>query len=285
MNKYKECLIVIPARYASKRLEGKPLIKILGKEMVQRVYENAMLVANKLKDVSVVVATDDSRILEFCNNNNINALLIDAPCRSGTQRVINTLLKINDSHIKYVINLQGDNPLCPPWFIENIINVLKRDENADIVTPCVNLTWENLDNLKKIKESTPFSGTTVVFNDNFKALWFSKQIIPAIRNEKEYREQSNFSPVYRHVGLYGFKADILLNKISGLSETKYERLEGLEQLSWLENNLSVKVIIADYKGRSEMSGVDTKDDLLRAESIIKKEGDFKVDYYGSSRFR
>ena len=275
---YNESLIVIPSRYASTRLPGKPLLKIAGKEMVRRVYENAMLVADKLKDVSVVVATDDERILEFCDNNNINSLLVNDPCRSGTERAINTLKKINDPNIKYIVNLQGDNPICPPWFVEEMLLTLKNDDSSDVVTPCVNLTWEGLDKLREVKKTNPFSGTTVVFNSDNKAIWFSKNIIPAFRKEEKLRQEDNLSPICRHIGLYGYKADILLNKISKLSETRYEKLEGLEQLAWVENGINVKVFFADYRGRSEMSGVDTQDDLLRAQEIIEKEGDFSNIY-------
>lgn len=272
-----DTLIVIPSRYASTRLPGKPLLKILGKEMVLRVYENAMLVKNKLKNVDVVVATDDERIVNFCIENNINVLLVNTPCRSGTERVINTLLSI-DKKYKYVVNLQGDNPLCPPRFVEEIILALKAQSDASVVTPCVNLTWTELDKLREYKKQTPFSGTTVVFDKDKRALWFSKQIIPAIRKEEKLREEGKFSPVFRHIGLYGFNVECLLTKIRNLKETKYEALEGLEQLSWLENNIRVNVICVSYQNRSEMSGIDTKEDLLRAEQIIKNEGDFSKDY-------
>lgn len=275
--KNENCLIVIPSRYASTRLPRKPLLKIAGKEMVKRVYENAMIVAKRLSDVSVVVATDDERIEKFCKENEINVLMVTDPCRSGTERVANTVLKLNKD-VQFVINLQGDNPTCPPWFVEQMILELRKNNNVEIVTPCVNLTWQGLDNLRDAKKNNPFSGTTVVFNKDKKAIWFSKQIIPAIKKEEKLREELEFSPIYRHIGLYGYRKETLLDKIGKLEETEYEKLEGLEQLAWVENNLYVKMVPVDYRGRSEMSGVDTEDDLKRAEKIISQEGDFPLDY-------
>ncbi len=275
--KNQNCVIVIPSRYASTRLPRKPLLKIAGKEMVKRVYENAMIVAKRLPDVFVTVATDDDGIESFCKKNDINVLLVKDPCRSGTERVANTVLKLNKD-VQYVINLQGDNPTCPPWFVEQMILELRQNDDVEIVTPCVNLTWKGLDKLRESKKGNPFSGTTVVFNKDKKAIWFSKQIIPAIRKEEKLREQSSLSPIYRHIGLYGYRKETLLDKIGKLEETQYEKLEGLEQLAWVENNLYVKMIPVDYRGRSEMSGVDTEDDLKRAEKIISQEGDFPLDY-------
>lgn len=270
----KKFKIVIPARFASTRLPGKPLLKIAGKEMVKRVYENAAKVANKFQNVSLIVATDDERIENFCKENNMNVICFTDPCRSGTERAQKTILKLNES-VDYVINLQGDNPTCPPWFVEEMINEFNNDEGIDVITPCVNLTWEGLDKLRESKIKNPFSGTTVVFNAEKKALWFSKNIIPAIRKEEKLREEMPLSPVFRHIGLYGYKASVLLNQIGNFKESYYEKFEGLEQLSFLENGLTVKVFIADYKGRTEMSGVDTEDDLKKAESIFLKEGDFE----------
>lgn len=267
-----DTLIVIPARYGSTRFPGKPLVKIAGKEMLLRVYEIAQKACKKFEDTKAVVATDDERIKDFCNNKNIDFVMTSKDCKTGTDRVKQAVEKLGVSP-NFVVNLQGDNPLCPPWFLEGLINKHKQDEKAEIITPCAQLSWQELDDLRKSKQEAPFSGTTAIVDDKDNALWFSKNIIPAIRKEQILRKQSELSPVFRHVGLYGYKTDILF-KISSLKDGYYEKLEGLEQLRFIENNLNIKAIRVDYKNFKGMSGIDSPQDVPRAEEIFKNYGEF-----------
>ena len=266
-------VIAIPARYGSKRFPGKPLAKIAGKEMILRVYENAMLASRSFPGVKVIAATEDERILNFCKDNDIECVLTSASCRSGTDRIVEAVdtLKLDPD---FVINLQGDNPLCPPWFIADIIEAYELDKNVQVATACTQLTWEELDNLRVSKMRTPFSGTTCVMDKNMDACWFSKNIIPAIRNEDDLRTTSDYSPVYRHIGLYGYRYDVL-KRYASLEQGAYEKLEGLEQLRFIENDIKVRMVIVDYKGYGSMSGVDSEEDLIRAEELFKKYGEFK----------
>ncbi len=271
----KNILIVIPARYGSKRLPGKPLIKIAGKEMLKRVWEIALLVIQKYKGFTIqaLVATDDEKISNFCAKNNINCSMTSVDCSSGTKRTVEI---INQLEIKpdFIINLQGDNPLCPPWFLEQMIDKFYKNPQIEVISPYVNLTWTELDELRKVKQKTPFSGTTVVLNNNNEAIWFSKQILPAIRNENKLKTESDLSPVLRHIGLYGYSHEAL-NTISKLSKSKYEDLEGLEQLSILQAGIKIKMTLVDYKNREGMSGIDEQSDIEIAERILNKFGEFE----------
>jgi len=267
--------LIIPARYASTRLLGKPLIKIAGKEMLLRVWEIAQIVKKNIggNKIETIVATDDARIAEFCNKHNIKNVMTSVDCATGTDRVMEVIKKL-DYRPKFVVNLQGDNPLCPPWFIEELINTYKKDPTIEVVTPVVTLSWEELDKLRENKKATPTSGTCTVVDKKGDAMYFSKQIIPAIKKEDEKRKTMPKSPVKRHIGLYGYSIGTLLD-LPGLTKGYYEAFESLEQLRFLENGIKIKCVEVDYKDRIGMSGIDALEDIARAEEIIKKCGEFK----------
>lgn len=268
-------LIVIPARYASTRFPGKPLAKIAGKEMLLRVWENAQKAAAKFDGCQAVVATDDERIMDFCRSHNIEAVMTSVNCPTGTDRVIEAAEKMPEMP-EFVVNLQGDNPICPTWFVEAVINEYYKNDRVETVTPVVNLSWEELDKLREHKKETPFSGTTAVFNAEGDAFYFSKNIIPAIRKEEKVRDAMETSPVYRQVGLYGYRLDVL-RKIARLPEGVYEKLEGLEQLRWIENGIKVRCVKVDYRNFGKMaslSGVDSPEDVARVEAVIAELGEF-----------
>lgn len=268
--------IVIPARFASKRFPGKPLAKIAGVEMLKRVWDITTLVKKTHPDTYAVVATDDDRIKSFCEQNNINYVMTSESCRTGTERTAEALTKI-DINPNFVINLQGDNPLCPPWFIESMLECVKQNPDIEMITPYVNLKWSELDALRKQKEVSPFSGTTVIVDKDEYAIWFSKNIIPAIRKEEALRETSEFSPVKRHIGLYGYSPK-MLSILQNMEATKYEKLEGLEQLPILEAGYKIKMQEVDYRDRIGMSGVDTPEDAKKAEKLFEEFGEFDKYY-------
>ncbi|MBF9014414.1 MULTISPECIES: 3-deoxy-manno-octulosonate cytidylyltransferase [unclassified Oceanispirochaeta] len=266
--------IIIPARYASTRLPGKPLVKILGKEMLLHVWEIANSIQINNDYVKAFVATDDERIRVFCLQNSINCIMTSETCNTGTERVAEAVEKISHNGFtpEFIINLQGDNPLCPTWFLQELINEFNRNESIEIATTVVNLTWEDLDTMRDNKVSTPFSGTCVVFDANRNAMYFSKNIIPAIRKEENVRLKSSYSPVYRQPGLYGYSLKSL-RKIKILTDGFYEKYEGLEQLNFLENGLKIKCVEVDYKDFNKLnsiSGIDSPEDVVRAENILKE---------------
>lgn len=256
--------IIIPARYASTRFPGKPLALLAGKAVLAWVVEIAKSVVSQIPNVTYHVATDDDRIKSFCDENHIPVIMTASDFETGTDRVmaaVNTLPLKPD----FIINLQGDAPFTPADFVVNIINAYHQNPSADIVTPVVQLSWSELDDLRESKKLTPFSGTTTIVDKYNRALWFSKNIIPAIRKEDRNKP---FSPVYRHIGLYGYNR-IALEKYITLEISPYEKLEGLEQLRALENGMSIQAVVVDYKGRPAMTGIDSPEDLIRAEALLK----------------
>lgn len=263
-------LIIIPARYASTRLPGKPLAEIAGKPMIERTVHCARAATASMHDVEIYVATDDERISSYCGEHNIDYVLTSPYCKSGTDRVaqaVNTL----QSGADFIINLQGDAPLTPPRFIRALIDAFKKDP-CDVVTPVQQLSWDALDNLRRAKQTTPFSGTCAVFHpQTHHAYWFSKNIIPAMRNEDVRRKGNSLSPVYQHVGLYGYSPD-MLSHYSDMQESLYEQLEGLEQLRLLENRFVIRCIPVEHRFYVN-SGVDSQEDVVRAEAYITNNGD------------
>lgn len=261
--------IIIPARYGSSRFEGKPLAKIGSKTMLQHTCETALEAAKMLDDVVVIVATEDQRIFDHAQQiRNIIPVITPDTCPTGSDRVLAALDALSISP-QVVINLQGDAPFTPPHFIAQIAQVLLNFPEYSVATPAVQLTWQELDNFRESKKITPFSGTTVVMDAQQKALWFSKNIIPAIRGEEKLRLKNEYSPVFQHIGLYGFQLDAL-RRFVALPESDYEKLEGLEQLRFLENGLSIRVEKVSYGKYGPIPGVDTPEDLKRAKELWVK---------------
>lgn len=258
-------LIVIPARFNSTRLPGKPLMKILGKTMLERVVDIAKVVAQNTAETSVLVATDDSRILEHAQSLNVAALMTPKNLATGTDRVAYAV-KLTNTKPDFIINLQGDTPLTQPKFLIKLIESFADD--CDVITAVTNLSWQELEVLKLNKQTTPLSGTCALFNQiTGMAYWFSKQIIPAIRVEK--KNSSSKSPIFRHIGIYGYSY-ATLERFVHLEESFYEKLEGLEQLRLLENGYKIRCVEVDYENKANMSGVDSLEDIKRTEELLKE---------------
>lgn len=264
-------VIIIPARYGSSRFPGKPLAKIAGKTMLQRVCEIALEASKKIAGhVEVFVTTDDERISDHAQALGIPAILTPAECQTGTDRVVAAVEQLSPSP-DFILNLQGDTPLIPAHFVSTVMNVLISEESVQWVTPVTQLTWSELDQLRAHKKITPFSGTTAIVNEQEQAIWFSKNIIPAIRGEAELRKNGADSPIFRHIGIYGCPL-AMLRIYNHLEQTPYEILEGLEQLRLLEHGYPIRVVKVNYGNHPTLSGVDTPEDAKRAEALIKKWG-------------
>jgi len=256
--------IIIPARYGSTRFPGKPLTMIAGKTMLTRVVEIAQKVAKKLPDITVAVATEDERILKHAENDiDVKCVMTSDNCATGSDRVLEALEKL-DGDFDFVLGLQGDAPFTPIDAPIKMIEAFQNNNNINVVTPVMNLRWEELDKLREQKKTTPFSGTTAILNKEGQALWFSKNILPAIRKENL---ADAYSPVYQHVGLYGYRVDVLKQFVS-LPQGHYEQLEGLEQLRLLENNISVQTVTIEVDPGLAQAGIDSPEDVERAEKIL-----------------
>lgn len=263
-------LIIIPARYGSTRFPGKPLALLDGTSMLSHVVGHARKAAKNRSNVDILVATDDSRIIDHCTELGIPSVMTPETCRTGTDRVLTAIQTLKTTP-DFVINLQGDVPMLPASVISHMLDVIEEEpEELEVFTPVHQLGWDALDQMRHAKQETPFSGTTVTLTPDFKALWFSKNIIPAIRKEEKLRQTDELSPVWRHIGLYGYRTDIL-KKFASLPESTYEKLEGLEQLRLLENGISIKAVPVDIPSNTLLSGIDSPEDLARAEEILKKQ--------------
>lgn len=263
--------IVIPARYGSSRFPGKPLALIAGKTLLQRVVMVAQAAAAQIPNTTVLVATDDERILRHAEQLNVPAVMTPVDCQTGTDRVF-AAVQMLATPPRFIVNLQGDAPLTPVSFLVSLLEALKNDDEVQFVTPVVPLSWQALDQLRIAKQVTPFSGTTAILDRNDNAVWFSKMIIPALRGEAKLRQQQPYSPVYQHVGLYAYRYEMLATFV-GLPQTPYELLEELEQLRVLEHGYPIRVVKPAIENYYSLSGVDSVEDAQRVEAIIAQYGE------------
>lgn len=261
-------LIVIPARYGSTRLPGKPLLKIAGRTLLERVFANAREAAGLAGQCRVVVATDDQRIADHARDIGAEAIMTPPDLDSGSARA-QAAMEALACNPDGVINLQGDAPFIPASTIAALVKALRAGD-APVVTPVYQLDWDRLDRLREHKRSAPFSGTTCARGEQGQALWFSKGIIPAVRNEATLRDEP-LSPVWQHLGLYAYSREAL-DWFVGASPGHYERLEGLEQLRFLEKGWSIATVPVRAPEHA-LSGIDTPQDVALAEEAIAKLGD------------
>ncbi|RMG44956.1 MAG: 3-deoxy-manno-octulosonate cytidylyltransferase [Candidatus Dadabacteria bacterium] len=256
-------LIIIPARYASSRFPGKPLKLIAGHSLIKRVY---MLAAAVGGVEAVYVATDDQRIKTHVEEFGGKAVMTPVGCRNGSERVYAALDCIPEKP-DTVINFQGDSVLTPPVVLNELVSCMKSFPEVEVATPAVRLSWDEYEKLLEAKKAQPTSGTLVVCNRNNDALYFSRALIPHIRN----RSDTDKSPVCRHIGIYAYRLEALKRYLE-LEPGILEELEGLEQLRLLEHAVPVRVVEVDCGGRTLYS-IDTPEDVAIAEEIIKTEGE------------
>ena len=239
-----QCIGIIPARYASTRFPGKPLVDIQGKSMIQRVYEQA-LKCPSLDDV--VVATDDNRIFDHVSVFG-RVVMTDTGISSGTERCLEALKSYNNhANIDAVINIQGDEPFISPEQIELVIEGL-HEAGKTIVTL-----------VKKIDDKELVANPNVVkvvFSHRGRALYFSRAPIPHISRQSGAEEKTNHPVHYKHLGLYGYHVSSL-EQIVALPPGLLEKVESLEQLRWLEHNFDIYV----KETTIENIAIDTPEDL------------------------
>ena len=248
---------IIPARYASTRFPAKPLALLGGKTVIQRVYEQ---VAGVLDEA--YVATDDERIEQVVKEFGGKVVMTSVNHKSGTDRCYEAYTKVGSGY-DVVVNIQGDEPFIQPSQLEAIKNCFN-DPSTAIATLVKPFTpadgFEALEHVNSPK---------VVVNKNMNALYFSRSIIPYQRN-KDKAEWLAGHTYYKHIGLYAYRADVL-KQITSLPQSSLELAESLEQLRWLENGYSIKVGISEV----ETIGIDTPQDLARAEEFLKEHGEVK----------
>ncbi len=240
-------IAVIPARYASTRFPGKPLVEIDGKTMIQRVYEQT----KKVKSFSeVIIATDDDQILKHGQSFGAIVMMTSPNHVSGTDRCAEVANHFPDMEI--IVNIQGDEPFINPLQIEELIACFK-DKDVHIATLIRKISLED----ELFNHNTP----KVVVDKNLRALYFSRNPIPYQRNCPKPQWLNKHS-YYKHIGIYGFRANVL-REITLLAPSPLESCEALEQLRWLENGYPIQTTITEF----ESFGIDHIDDI---EKVLKK---------------
>lgn len=261
-------IAIIPARYASSRFPGKPLEEIRGasgarRTLIRRTWE----AASEARGIDrIVVATDDLRIRDEVNSFGGEAVMTPPSCRNGTERCAEAIKKLGGRY-DIVVNVQGDAPLTPPWFIEAITASLRESPKRTVATPVIRCGGKDLEDFKADLRSGRPGATTAAFGAGGGALYFSKAIIPwtsgRVRDDAE-------TPVFHHVGVYAYAPEALewyLRQAPGPLETA----EGLEQLRFLERGKRIHCVEVDARGRPFWE-VNIPEDIERIESRLKEAG-------------
>ena len=237
-------LIAIPARYASTRYPGKPLVSLKGpdgdKTLIRRSWEAAMQVRGADR---VVVATDDTRIRDHAAAFGAEVVMTSSNAQNGTERCAEVAALLPGFDM--VVNLQGDAPLTPAWFVEDLIAGLRADPGADIATPVLRCDGRALNGFLADRRAGRVGGTTAVFGAAMRGLYFSKEVIPF--TGKIYADNDE-TPVFHHVGVYAYRPAALAAYPSW-PVGPLETLEGLEQLRFLENGRHVLCVEVQANGR------------------------------------
>ncbi len=261
-------LVVVPARYASSRYPGKPLVPLRGATGISStLIERSWRAAQAVQGVDrVVVATDDDRIATACTAFGAEVVMTSVECGNGTERCAEAHEKLGKGY-DIVVNLQGDAPLTPAWFIEDLVSGLRAAPNAELATPVLRCDGETLNNLLADRKAGRVGGTTAVFGTDRHALYFSKEVIPF--TSATYAEQAD-TPVFHHVGVYAYRADTLADYPSW-DIGPLETLEGLEQLRFLENGRQVLCVEVQANGR-QFWELNNPEDVPKIETMMKTMG-------------
>lgn len=257
-------LIVIPARYASSRYPGKPLVELTGatgvrKSLIERSWDAARSVSG---DHQIVVATDDARIAEAAQGFGADVVMTSQACRNGTERCAEAYENLG-SKAEIVVNLQGDAPLTPPWFVEKLIESM---DNSQVSTPVLRCDAKAHAGFMEDRAAGRVGGTTAVFDRAWRAMYFSKEVIPYTGRVFEDTETC---PVYHHVGVYAYRPDALA-QYTGWDTGPLELWEGLEQLRFMENGVPVKCVEVLAEGR-DFWELNNPVDVARIEAIMKAQ--------------
>ncbi len=248
--------VVIPARYASTRLPGKPLILLAGKPLVQRVYEQAMRAGAD----AVLIATDDERIASAARGFSAEVVLTAVTHASGTDRIAEVVRARRWSDASIVVNVQGDEPLIPPAVIQQVAQLLAMQPAADIATLATPI--------RSLDEFRDPNVVKLVADEQGRALYFSRAPIPFTRDGAVGGEPGSFAGAQRHIGLYAYRAAALL-RLAALAPAALEQAERLEQLRALANGMDIRVATACEPPGPD---VNTPTDVQRVTALLQSLG-------------
>lgn len=260
-------LLVIPARYASSRYPGKPLAELVGatgepRSLIRRSWEAAVEVPGVDR---VVVATDDDRIADASRAFGAEVAMTPEDCRNGTERCAAALAAFPGFDI--VVNLQGDAPLTPPWFVGALVEAMQADPDHMMATPVLRCDAASLEGFLEDRRHGRVGATTAVFDRDGRALYFSKEVIPFTGGALAPGDEI---PVFHHVGVYAYRRDALA-AYPGWPVGPLERFEGLEQLRFLESGVPVHCVEVEARGRAFWE-LNNPSDVPRIETILRELG-------------
>jgi 3-deoxy-manno-octulosonate cytidylyltransferase (CMP-KDO synthetase) len=261
-------LIIIPARYQSSRYPGKPLVDLRGasgdaKSLIRRSWEAAMSVRGVDR---VVVATDDDRIRQAAEAFGAEVVMTSTDCQNGTERCAEALTRVGCDY-DLVVNLQGDAPLTPSWFVEDLVNGLAARPDMAVATPVLRTEGAALNGFLEDRRAGRVGGTTAVFGTDMTALYFSKEVIPFTGRTFGPADET---PVFHHVGVYAYRPAALAAYV-GWSPGPLEGLEGLEQLRFLEHGVPVLCVEVEARGR-QFWELNNPADVPRIEAMLSRMG-------------
>lgn len=261
-------IIVIPARYASTRYPGKPLVQLTGatgirKSLIRRSWDAALAVEGVDR---VVVATDDIRIADAATAFGAEVVMTSPTCANGTERCAEAVDNLNGDY-DIIVNLQGDAPLTPAWFISDLVAGLRANPQADVATPVLRTEGRMLSALLQDRREGRVGGTTAVFGADHNALYFSKEVIPF--TGRSY-DATDMTPVFHHVGVYAYRP-AALRAYAGWPQGVLETLEGLEQLRFLERAVPMLCVEVAAQGR-EFWELNNPEDVNRIEAMLSVMG-------------
>ncbi len=261
-------LVVIPARYASTRYPGKPLVPLKGATGEARtLIERSWLAARAAEGVDrVVVATDDDRIRTACEAFGAEVVMTSENCANGTERCAEAFDALGGGY-DIVVNLQGDAPLTPHWFVEDLIKGLAGDPMAEVATPVLRCDGRALNGFLDDRKAGRVGGSTAVFTQNCHALYFSKEVVPF--TSKTYAD-SDQTPVFHHVGVYAYRP-AALGAYPRWQAGPLESLEGLEQLRFMEHGHTVLCVEVEARGR-QFWELNNPEDKPRIEAMMAEMG-------------
>ena len=261
-------LVAIPARYASTRYPGKPLVSLAGATGIARtLIERSWLAAQSVSGVDrVVVATDDDRIRVIAEGFGAEVVMTSPACQNGTERCAEAHRALGGGY-DIVVNLQGDAPLTPPWFVEDLVAGLRAAPEAEVATPVLRCDGSALNGLLADRRAGRVGGTTAVFGADHAAMYFSKEVIPFTSHS--YAD-TDPTPVFHHVGVYAYRPDALA-AYAGWPLGPLEQLEGLEQLRFMENGRRVLCVEVEARGR-QFWELNNPEDVARIESMMAGMG-------------